>query len=115
MPFEWTRNTAYSGECDGIPKEDFPMMVLWYGGLQSQLEGKTRRVRVAFQRMDSENSKPFFCDVAFSHRDALQLGSVWQRRRRVGEASLELRQPTSALAVLGLIVGFVFLVAIIRR
>jgi len=96
MPFEWTRNAAYSGECDGIPNEDFPVMVLWYGGMQSQLVGKTRRVQVAFQRMDSEDAKPFFQDVAFSHLDALQLGSVWQRRRRVGEANLELLQPTSA-------------------
>lgn len=96
MRLDWTRSTVHSGECDGIPNEDFPMMVLWYGGMQSQLVGKTRRVQVAFQRMDSDSTKPFFRDVAFSHLAALQIGSVWQRRRRVGDAHLEMLQPTLA-------------------
>jgi len=96
MPFEWNRNKVPSGEREGIPNEDFPIMVLWYGALDAELDGKTRRVRVAFQRVDIEHEKPFFRDVAFSHLDALQLGSVWQRRRRVGEAKLELLQPTAA-------------------
>ncbi|ALX11992.1 hypothetical protein P350_10775 [Burkholderia cepacia JBK9] len=71
-------------------------MVIWYGALDAQLDGKTRRVQVAFQRVDGEPEAPFFRDVAFSHLDALQLGSVWQRRRRVGEANLALLQPTAA-------------------
>ena len=50
MPFEWTRNKVPSGEREGIPNEDFPIMVLWYGALDAQLDGKTRRVRVAFFR-----------------------------------------------------------------
>ncbi|WP_143155780.1 MULTISPECIES: hypothetical protein [Burkholderia] len=96
MPLEWTRNTVPSAEREGIPNEDFPIMVIWYGALDAQLDGKTRRVQVAFQRVDGEPEGPFFRDVAFSHLDALQLGSVWQRRRRIGEANLILLQPTAA-------------------
>jgi hypothetical protein len=96
MPFEWIQSNIPSGELDGIPNEDFPMMVLWYGALHAKLDGKTRRVQVAFQRVDDRPGVPFFRDIAFSHLDALQLGSVWQRRRRVGEAKLVKLEPTAA-------------------
>ncbi|WGS45195.1 hypothetical protein LFL97_20835 [Burkholderia sp. JSH-S8] len=96
MHFDWIQNTGHSNVCDGIPDEDFPVMVLWYGGMQSQLVGgKTRRVQVAFQRLDTDE-EPFFSDVAFSHLHVLRLGSVWQRRRHVGDARLAILEPTLA-------------------
>lgn len=96
MPFEWIQSNVPSDEREGIPNEDFPMMVLWYGALHAKLDGRTRRVRVAFQRVDDKPGNAFFRDVAFSHLDALQLGSVWQRRRRVGDAKLVELEPTAA-------------------
>lgn len=73
MALEWTQGNVPSNECEGLPNEDFPIMVVWCGALHAQLNGKTRRVRVAFQRVDDTPGSPFFRDVVFSHLEAPQL------------------------------------------
>ncbi|WP_322050561.1 hypothetical protein [Paraburkholderia bannensis] len=76
MLFELIRNNIPPGEREGIPNEDFPMMVLLYGAPHAKLDGGTRRVQVGFQGVDDEPGVPLLRDVAFSHVDALQLSSV---------------------------------------
>ncbi|SDR32808.1 hypothetical protein SAMN05443245_4678 [Paraburkholderia fungorum] len=95
MRFEWTKNSGRSELIEGIPDREFPIAVRGYGGMLPTLRGgTTRKVFVSFQNLDEPDTPPFHEEVSFSHLRALRVGTVWQKRRYVGEVQYQELGPT---------------------
>ncbi|MBU9618962.1 hypothetical protein [Burkholderia multivorans] len=85
MSYRWIRHSVSTDQIPGIPDKSYPLAVLGYGGMYSKLEGKTRKVAVSFQRLDVDGDPPFHTKISLAHLRDLQVGSVWQNRRHVGD------------------------------
>lgn len=85
MSSSWVRHNLHSEPIPKVPDTEYPIAVRGYGGMYSAMRGTTRKVGVAFQRLDVDGAQPFHQKISFSHLRYLRVGSVLQNKCIVGD------------------------------